>query len=481
MDEKEITTDVLVIGGAGAGLRAAIAARANGADVVLASKMPAGGISSTLRTAGWFTCSTQASEDELFRQVVHTGGYLNNQRLVEVLVKDVVYKVPQLRQFGVSMSEREGREPNMPGHYVLPSLQDKPRGYGMMQPMRNTAEDMGVAILDNTAVSCLITSNSAVVGAVGIDLDTGQFVTISAKATVLATGGGSYAFERNNNPPGTTGDGFALAYRAGAELVDMECISFNLPASLLDELLQSEGEPTEPILEKGMAHYFMGGVKIDEDCNTSVSGLFAAGEVTGGVFGAARLGGSAMADIIVFGARAGRSAALRAKTMDTPQLNTTQIDAEREQFENITRRNEIPAMNVFNGLRAALWKYMGIVKTEDTLKEGLEKLSQMREQVSNMRARNADEIRTAIEAQNILDLGQIIGTVSLIRKETRGNYWRADYPQPDNDNWMKNIVAYKKDHEIITRTDPVIMTRLHTPPQPPIGQGCFGYSPRLGT
>ncbi len=82
MEEKRIATDVLVIGGAGGGLRAAMEARANGVDVTLASKMPAGGESSTLRTAGWFTCSTSDSEDELFRQVVHIGGYLNDQRLV---------------------------------------------------------------------------------------------------------------------------------------------------------------------------------------------------------------------------------------------------------------------------------------------------------------------------------------------------------------------------------------------------------------
>ena len=65
---------------------------------------------------------------------------------------------------------------------------------------------------------------------------------------MLATGGGSYAFERNNNPPGTTGDGFVLAYLAGAELVDIECISFNLASSMLRELLQSGGKPPESML-----------------------------------------------------------------------------------------------------------------------------------------------------------------------------------------------------------------------------------------
>lgn len=476
MEEKRITTDVLVIGGAGAGLRAALEARASGVNVVLASKMPVGGSSSTLRTAGWFTCSTPASEDELFRQVVHIGGYLNDQRLVEVLVKDVIHRIPQLREFGVPISEHEGRARNMPGHYTIPRPPDKPRGYSMLHPMRKSAEDMGIILLDNTPISTLITADNAVAGAIGIDLDAEELVIISAKSVVLATGGGSDAFERNNNPPGTTGDGFALAYLAGAELVDIECISFNLSSSMLEELLRSDGEPPVPMQEKGMAHYFMGGVKIDEDCRTSVEGLFAAGEVTGGLFGAARLGGSAMADIIVFGARAGYSAAQRAKKMDAPELDKTQVDSERERFKRMMVQNEIPALDVFNKLRSILWRYMGITKTEDTLKAGLEKLSQMEAEVSNLSARDADEIRTAIEAANILELGKIIATASLIRKETRGNYWRADYPQPDNDGWIKNIVVHKNGDEIVTRIDPVVMTRLHSPTQPPVGQGCFGYT-----
>jgi len=476
MEEKRIATDVLVIGGAGAGLSAALEARAGGADVVLASKMPVGGESSTLRTAGWFTCSTSESEDELFRQVVHIGGYLNDQRLVEVLVKDVVHRIPQLKEFGVPVSEREGRAPNMPGHYTIPNPPDNPRGYVMLQPMRERSEEAGITLLDNTPISTLIMADNAVVGAVGVDLDTGELIIISAKSVVLATGGGSYAFERNNNPPGTTGDGFVLAYLAGAELVDIECISFNLGSSMLAELLQSGGRPSEDMLDHGMAHYFMGGVKIDEDCRTNVEGLFAAGEVTGGVFGAARLGGSAMADIVVFGARAGHSAAQRAKGMDSPKLNTKQIDGEKERFRKMAEQNKIPPLDVFEKLRSILWKYTAITKTEDTLKEGLEKLSQMEAEVSGLSASNADEIKMAIEATNILELGKIIATASLVRKETRGNYWRADYPQPDNDGWIKNVVVYKNGDDIATRIDPVAMTRLHSPTPPPIGQGCFGYA-----
>lgn len=477
--EKRINTDVLVIGGAGAGLRAALEAKANGADVVLASKMPAGGISSTLHTAGWITCSTEASEDELFRQIVHTGGYLNNQRLVEVLVRDVVRRIPELEEFGVPVLEREGRDPDMPGHYVIPRIPDKPRGYAMLNPMRAKAEEMGINILDNTPISNLLTANNTVVGAVGIDLDAMQLLIISAKATVLATGGGAYAFQRNNNPPGITGDGFCLAFRAGAELVDIECISHNFPRSMLQAIFEVKGDPPGSLLDAGMAHYFLGGVKIDEECRTNITGLFAAGEVTGGIFGAGRIGGSAMADIIVFGARAGDSATKRAKEMDVPDPDEPQIRAEKEKFERIMQHNEIPPADVFARLRSILWKYMGVVKTEGILNQGLEKLSEMEAEVLNMRARSASEVRAVIEASNILELGRIIATASLVRKETRGNYWRSDYPEPDNDNWLKNVVVYRKGEEIMTKIEPAVMTRVHKPVRPPIGEGCFGYFPRL--
>ena len=478
---ESMTTDVLVIGGAGAGLRAAMEARANGVDVILASKMLAGGSSSTQRAAGWITFSIPDTEDELFHQVVHVGGYLNDQRLVEAFVKDVSHRIPQLQDFGVPMSEHEGRAPDMPGLYLVPKVVDNPRGYLIVSPMREHAENMGITILDNMAISELMTTDNSVVGALGVHLDTQDLVSISAKSVVLATGGGSDAFENNNNPPGTTGDGYSLAYRVGAELIDIECVSFNLSSSMLEALLESGGEPPESIQDKGRAHYFMGGVKIDEDCNTNIDGLFAAGEVTGGLFGAARLAGSAVADVIVFGARAGYSAAQRAKGIDAPKPNMAQVDDEKKKLRNMMESSGTPSPEVLARLRSILWRYMGITKTEESLKAGLQKLSKMQAEVSNMHARNASEIQAAVEAFNILDLGRLIATASLVRKETRGNYWRADYPQPDNDNWIKKIVVYKNGEEVGTRIEPVVMTRLHSPTQPPIGQGCLSYFPRLST
>ncbi|MGB9595433.1 MAG: FAD-binding protein, partial [Candidatus Poribacteria bacterium] len=325
MLEKIIKTDVLIIGGAGAGLRAAIEARLNGMDTLLVSKMPAGGTSCTLVMAGWITCATPENEDQLFKQIVYTGGYINNQRLVDVFVHDAIYTIPKLRDFGVIMEQRPGESPDMPAHFMTEGLGSNPKGYGLLYPLRKKAEEIGVDIVDNVIITKLIKSNETITGAVGVHLKSKNLLIISAKSVLIASGGGSFAFERSDNPPGTTGDGFSLAYLAGAELVDMEFVSFNIPKNLIPQIFEVKGEPPDSIINHGTAHYFLGGVKINENCETNVKGLFACGEVTGGLLGSARLGGSAVADAIVMGKRAGYGSTMWAKNNEAIDLDMDQV------------------------------------------------------------------------------------------------------------------------------------------------------------
>ncbi|MBM3235197.1 FAD-dependent oxidoreductase [Candidatus Poribacteria bacterium] len=470
------STDVLVIGGAGAGLRAAVAAAEQGVKVTLASKLPAGGMSNTAIMAGWFTRSTEKSSDELFQQVVHIGGYLNNQRLVEVFVREVQDKMPQLQQYGVDLfSEDISSRVDKPGHYQVRRIEGKTRGYGLTQPLRETAEKLGVEILDNVMVTELLTSNQSVVGATAVDLEKKQFFAISAKSVVLATGGGACAYERNDNAEGTTGDGFALAYRAGAELVDIELISFNTPRARMEEIFTVKNPLNEEILRVGGCHYFLGGVKIDKQAHSSLDGLYAAGEVTGGLFGAARLGGSAMADTIVFGAIAGQNAAERAKSISIPVIDQNQVEAEEKWLNHKFNRDRSPE-EVARKIGSILWRYAGTMKTDATLKKAQQELDAMIPMVNAQRVQNMTDLRTAVEARNMLDLGRIIVAASILRQETRGCYWRIDYPKPDNDNWLKNITVWKDDDVPKTKIQDVIMTKLCTPTDPPIGPGCFWYT-----
>ena len=476
MEEKALNTDVLVIGGAGAGLRAVIEARSNGVDVLLASKMPTGGLSCTQVMAGWITGVTPESEDQLFKQIVYTGGYINNQRLTETFVKEAIHRIPELREFGVPLAEQPGESPDLPGYYIASRIGNNPKGHSLLQPMKEKAKSMGVRMLDNVVISKLITSGDAVVGAIGVDFESKQLLIISAKSIVIATGGGAYAFERSDNPPGSTGDGYSLAYQAGAELVDMEFISLNVPRNLIPEIFKVEDEPPDSIISHGTAHYFLGGIKIDEDCRTNVKGLFAGGEVAGGILGAARLGGSAVADAIVFGARAGHSASLWAKSIDTHDLNMAQVQEERDKFRRMIELNNIPAKEALARLKSILWRYIGPVKSDYTLNKALKMLSEI---TLNIRANDSEELLAGVEASHILELGKIIATASLIRQETRGNFWRADYPQHDNDRWIKNIVLWKDNENVATRIDDAVMTKLKSPVDPPVGTGCFWYSPKI--
>ncbi|MCX6656511.1 MAG: FAD-binding protein [Candidatus Bathyarchaeota archaeon] len=477
--EKIMKTDVLVIGGAGAGLRAGIEAKLSGADTIIASKMPAGGMSCTLLIGGYLTCVTPENEDQLFKQIVYTGGYINNQRLVDVFVKDAIHTIPQLRDYGVIIEYKPSETSDMPAHYMTTKIDNKPKGYGLLQAMRRKAEDIGVKILDKVIITELIKSDNTITGAVGVDLKSGEFLTISTKSVVIASGGGAYVFGRSDNPPGTTGDGFSLAYHAGAELVDMEFVTLVVPENIIPEIFKVKGEPPDSIISHGHAHYFLGGIKINENCETNIKGLFACGEVAGGLLGAARLGGTAVADTIIFGRRAGFSAAQFAKNRKDQDIDMNQVQKTKSNFVKMTKENNVSATDTLAKIKPILWKYLGPVKSEYTLNKALELLDDMNGEVSNLGARNPEEILSAYEAKNMLVLGKILASASLIRKETRGNFWRTDYPNPDNNKWIKNIVLWEDKGKVVTRIDDVVMTRLHSPVEPPIGSGCFWYHPKI--
>lgn len=477
MQEKIIKTDVLVIGGAAAGLRAGIEARLNGADTLIVSKMPAGGTSCSLFMAGWITCATPENKDQLFKQIVYTGGYINNQKLVEVFVNDAIYTIPQLKDFGVIMEQRLGESPDMPAHFMTEKIGNNPKGHALLYPLRKKAEELGVDIIDNVIITRLIKSNGRITGAFGVHLKSGNLLIISAKSVVIASGGGAFAFERSDNPPGTTGDGFSLAYLAGAELVDMEFVSLNIPRNLIPQIFEVKGEPTKPLINHGTAHYFLGGIKINENCETNIKGLFACGEVTGGLLGSARLGGSAVADAIVFGKKAGYSSAIWARNNEAIDLDMDQVQSAKDEYIKMTEGDSVSPIETLAKVRSILWKYVGPVKSEYTLNKALQMLDDFN--ALSFQAKSPEEILSAYEARNILVLGKILASASLIRKETRGNFWRVDYPNPDNENWVKNIVLWNDEGVLKTRIDDVVMTRLHSPVQPPIGAGCFWYFPKL--
>jgi succinate dehydrogenase/fumarate reductase flavoprotein subunit len=212
-------SDVLVIGTGGAGLRAAIEAHEREADVLVVSKSPAGYNNATVVAGGGFRAAMGGlTPDEHMEDTLRVGNHLNDRGLVEVFTREGGMRVLELKRFGVEMRVRRGGI----------SVGDTPglMGLGMTKPMVEHLREEEVRILENIIVTRLLKSGDVVVGAVGYDAKNGEPCVFSFKAVVLATGGAGALYERTDNPRRVTGDGYSLAFHAGALLRDMEFTQF---------------------------------------------------------------------------------------------------------------------------------------------------------------------------------------------------------------------------------------------------------------
>jgi succinate dehydrogenase/fumarate reductase flavoprotein subunit len=442
MERRHIQTDVLVIGNGGAGLRAAVAAAEQGRRVALVSKIGADRPNSTAVIAGWGAHVPPGEVERYFQTVVAEGNYLSDQKLAWQYATEAAERMPELQRFGVEMRldastlERPGTTRQL---WFFPGPRGR-LGDAIREPLRAAAADRGATLLDETFVTRLLTSGGAAAGATALDLKTGDLITISAKAVIIATGGASGIYARQNNPAGTTGDGFALAYRSGAELVDMEFDTFMMSHEELQGLFSGTLSEEEALSTFG-AHYSCGGIKVDEQRRSSVGGLYAAGEAAGGTFGSARLGGSAVGDIIVSGFLAGRCAGAPAANAPEPDPCEDQVAAEEEKLSTMLSRQGPPARDVTAAIRNLMWTKAGPVRRRETLAAGREDLERLRGTLAKVSAASPRELREAVEAELMLDVGIIIAEAALTREESRGNHWRLDHPEPDNEKWLRNLVV----------------------------------------
>ncbi len=467
MKRRRLATDVLVVGNGGAGLRAAVEAVERGCEVIVASKIGADRPNSTAVIAGWGAYCRPEDVEGYFGAVVEEGNYLSDQELAWSYASEVAERMPELRRFGVEMRleectlERPGTAREM---WYFPGPRGR-LGDAIRAPLREAAEKMGAGMLSGTFINRLLTSGSSVVGATAVDLATGDLVVIAAKTVILATGGASGVYARQNNPAGTTGDGYALAYRAGAELVDMEFDTFMMSHEELKALFDGSGDE-EKMLKTAGAHYSCGGVRVDLNRRSAVEGLYAAGEVTGGSFGSARLGGSAVGDIMVSGRLAGASAAEAAAGRDETSPDEEQIREEEEKLARILDKGGegMPPSALRDEVRRVMWRKVGPVRRDAGLREGIEELGALRSRMTEVGARGPREMRDAVETELMLEVGEVIATAALERRESRGTHWRLDYREPNNDEWLKNIViARGPDGGPVVRTAPARMTRITSP------------------
>ena len=215
-------------------------------------------------------------------------------------------------------------------------------------------------------------------------------------------------------------------------------------------------DPREVSFEVGPAsHYWNGGIKINAKGETSVEGLFAAGEVQGGTMGANRLSGNAVTECLVFGVLAGKNAADYIKSSSSTEINVDEADMYMEQAYNVfSKKGGLDIYEIRKKIQELAIKYIGPIRDEEGLNNCIDEVAKIKNDImfnqsakSNCRIYNREWI-TAIENKSLIQTLEIVAKASLMRKESRGAMYRKDYPETDNKDWLKNIFVTSKDNEV---------------------------------
>ncbi|WP_058366049.1 FAD-binding protein [Haloparvum sedimenti] len=592
--------DVIVVGAGGAGLRAAIAAQEAGADVAIVTKLhpvrshtgaAEGGINAALRDGDDWT-------DHAY-DTMKGSDYLGDAPAVETLCKDSPKETIQLEHWGMAFSrEEDGRVSQRPfGGLSFPrtTYAGAETGHQLLHTMYEQVVKRGVTVYDEWHVMNLAVtdeerpSDRSCHGVVAYDIKTGSVEGFRANdGVILATGGLGQVFDHTTNAVANTGDGVAMAYRAGVPMEDMEFIQFHpttLPSTgvLISEGVRGEGgilyndeserfmfehgyanndgelasrdvvsraELTEinegrgiedeyvhldmrhlgeerildrlenilhlaedfegadgleePMPVKPGQHYAMGGVETDENGQTCIDGLYAAGECACvSVHGGNRLGGNALPELIVFGRRAGQHAA--GDDLGEPQITTgksddyepaeidspvpigavdpddgtepaaadggaadgdavldTAVEAERERVEELLDSEGINHAEVRSEVQETMTANVNVFREEEGLKQALADIRDARERYQDVgvsdpsRTFNTDLIHT-METRNILDIAEALTVGALARNEFRGAHWRKENQIRDDENWLKHTLITWNDGQPELGYKPVIL------------------------
>ncbi|MCX6682514.1 MAG: fumarate reductase subunit A [Methanoregula sp.] len=504
---------VLVIGSGGAGVRAAIEASGYG-DVVLVSKTITGKGGCTTMAEGGYNAvlSEQDSCGIHFEDTMKGGAYLNDPELVRILVSESPQRMDDLIRWGAVFDFTEdnkvAQRPFGGQRFPRTCYAGDRTGHEMITTLVERLDGLSVEIFAETTIIDLLKDGDRVIGALALD-DKGGLVVIKADSTILATGGGTRVFDISTNSASGTGDGFAIGYRAGAELIDMEMVQFHPTGAvypydargrLVTEAVRGEGgiltntlgerfmkqyDPermelstrdvvaraiateilngrgtknggvyldvthlpreqiesrlpvmleqflkfgvdirTEPMEVAPTAHHVMGGLRITPWCLTTLPGLFACGEVAGGVHGANRLGGNALADTQVFGKRAGEAAGRSEKRIKN--VDARQIEVQQERLFCF-RKGSASAPVVAKDLQQAMWQGAGIFRNATDLRATLAKVMYL--PASDLKAVSARNLPECCTVQNMCLTATLICKSALLRPESRGAHMRTDICQ----------------------------------------------------
>jgi succinate dehydrogenase / fumarate reductase flavoprotein subunit len=562
--------DVVVIGAGGSGLRAAIAAHEAGAKTAVICKsllgkahtvMAEGGIAAAMGNL-WPEDNWQVH----FRDTMRGGKLLNHWRMAELHAKEAPERVWELEQWGALFDRTPDgliSQRDFGGHRYarLAHVGDR-TGLEMIRTLQQRTVSLGVDVYMECTVTRLLRDGDRISGAFGYWRESGRFVLFETPAVVLATGGIGKSWKVTSNSWEYTGDGHALALRAGATLVNMEFVQFHptgmvwppsvrgllvtesvrgdggvlrnsegrrfmydyipeffkaetsdseeegdrwytdkannrRPAELLprdevarainNEIKEGRGSPhggvyldiasrrspefiqkrlpsmyhqfkeladvditKEPMEIGPTCHYVMGGVEVDPDSQMSkLPGLFAAGEVAGGMHGANRLGGNSLSDLLVFGKRAGDYAASYAAELSgaRPQIAEGDIDAAASEalapFETDGGENPYAMQQE---LQSVMQDLVGIIRNETELVAAIHTIGELGNRVAKLSVEGHRQYNPgwhlALDLRNMLIVSESVAQAALERKESRGGHTRDDYPMTDYDYWgRRNLIV----------------------------------------
>jgi succinate dehydrogenase / fumarate reductase flavoprotein subunit len=532
--------DVLVIGAGGAGLRAAIEALAQGVSVGVVSKSLLGKAHTVMAEGG--IAAAMANVDSAdgwkphFRDTMRGGKMLNNWRMAQLHAQEAPERVRELEQWGAIFDRTpDGNilQRAFGGHTYkrLCHVGDR-TGLEMIRTLQDRGVQLGFDVYMECTIVRLLKDGNRCVGAIGYWREQGRFVVFKAKSVVMATGGIGKAWPITSNSWEYTGDGMALAYEAGAELMDLEFVQFHptgmvwppgVQGILVTEAVRGEGgilrnskgerfmekydpkrmelstrdvvarsiytevkegrgtehggayldishKPAEYVKKKlpsmyhqfkeladvditkgpmevgPTCHYVMGGIRVDGDtAQTTLPGLFAAGECAAGLHGANRLGGNSLSDLLVFGRRAGLAAAKQAKETSSPTIDPAQVDAaEKYALEPFQRQHGESPYAIHRDLQKTMQSLVGIFRTRTDVEQALTELEKLNERYKLVSVEGSRMFNPgwhlALDLHSMLEISEAVAKCALVREESRGAHSRIDFPETSAEWGTKNNI-----------------------------------------
>jgi fumarate reductase (CoM/CoB) subunit A len=191
------------------------------------------------------------------------------------------------------------------------------------------------------------------------------------------------------------------------------------------------------------AHFQMGGIRIDRDCETGINGFFAVGEVSGGVHGANRLGGNSLTEIFVFGERAGIAAASEVTKRSMGSIGEKEVSAERQRLQSMWQSGNYRIAEMLPQLKSTMWYKSGIIRNETTLNEALTEIEQFRQNLGKLQVSGVKDLVDAVRLRNMVTVSEMVVRSALLRTESRGAHFRTDYPEENTEQGQHNVVLHK--------------------------------------